>query len=120
LKFFPPDTIQADSPSARSYEGPRTVHGITEVLRELITDQFIHGFTKEEDLVSDGIQVVLFTEKAKPTLLYKSLAWRYHHLANFFEIKTKNQTLLDRFDITQFPALLVIKVCLLLSFESKE
>eukprot|EP00210_Caulerpa_lentillifera_P003291 g3142.t1 len=109
LQFFPPGTKKADNQAARKYEGPRTIVGITEVIRELITDQFIHGISTLEGLVSDQAYVVLFTKKEKPTLLYKSLSWRYHEHAKFYEIKTTDPTILDQFEVTQFPTLITTK-----------
>ena len=60
------------------------------------------------------IRVVLFTEKTDSTWLYKSLSWKYHDFASFYEIHSRtNRELIEAFNIQQFPSLLVLKVWVL-------
>eukprot|EP01113_Clastostelium_recurvatum_P028627 TRINITY_DN345_c0_g2_i1.p1 TRINITY_DN345_c0_g2~~TRINITY_DN345_c0_g2_i1.p1 ORF type:complete len:468 (+),score=113.93 TRINITY_DN345_c0_g2_i1:112-1404(+) len=53
-------------------------------------------------------KVLLFTNKPKTTDLYKALAVDFHHRLDLAEVKHTDKELVDKYEITTFPTLVVV------------
>ena len=103
----------------RCLAGYRSAKAMARGIRSLLSDEHIYKMKEGETLEQASsdkhpVRVVLFTEKTDSTWLYKSLSWKYHDFASFYEIHSRtNRELIEAFNIQQFPSLLVLKVWVL-------
>ena len=115
------DSVSKDTVE-RCLAGYRSAKAMARAIRSLLSDEHIYKMKEGETLeqASSGkhpIRVVLFTEKMESTWLYKSLSWKYHDSASFFEIPSRtNHELIEAYNIQQFPSLLVLKVFAFFAF----
>ncbi|CAI2172969.1 18254_t:CDS:2 [Funneliformis geosporum] len=118
IKLFPSQAVPDKKNS--NYNGPRTANEIVKFALSEIPSFVLpisnnnptkKSFTIEEFLAKDNetmSKVILFTNKEKTTHLYKALSVEFHNRLFLGEVRQKESSVIEKFDIKKFPTLLAI------------
>lgn len=109
-----PYTHQPSKPIEHSYQGngdPQSLAAFARqhmpVFREIVKSKSdLETFLADESVPN---KVILFTNKPQTSPLYRSLASEYRDRLSFAEINESSQDLIQEFQITKYPTLIVMK-----------
>jgi protein disulfide-isomerase A6 len=121
IKLFPSDRTEKTLAGGKrglvktpvDYEGPRSAASIASQAAAMLpnfAEQLSDGADADAWLARDPQvpKVLLFTDKTSTATLYKSLAIDFHHRLAMGEVRKTQKALVDRYEITKFPTLVVI------------
>lgn len=94
------------------YQGQRTAASIANFALEKLPS-FVTVITSknEEKFLSSEpelAKVLLFTNKASTSNLYKALSIDFHHRLSLAEVRHSQKELVDKYEVTKFPTLIVL------------
>jgi len=69
-----------------------------------VDDKNIDSFLETADIA----KVLLFTDKTKTTALYKAISIDYHNRLAVAEVRNTAKAIVDKYEITKFPTLIVV------------
>mmetsp|Transcript_12404 Transcript_12404/g.35004 ORF Transcript_12404/g.35004 Transcript_12404/m.35004 type:complete len:396 (+) Transcript_12404:125-1312(+) len=92
------------------YQGPRSAKDIVGyALNQLkYYGTFTKSATVDEFLAGEGAKVILFTDKNRPSSLYRAASGKFNGRLSFTQVNTAEKSVMKRFGVESAPHLLVI------------
>eukprot|EP01116_Phalansterium_solitarium_P024202 TRINITY_DN8796_c0_g1_i1.p1 TRINITY_DN8796_c0_g1~~TRINITY_DN8796_c0_g1_i1.p1 ORF type:complete len:429 (-),score=122.62 TRINITY_DN8796_c0_g1_i1:119-1405(-) len=115
LKIFPSQLKKQGKGVVKDpidYQGPRTGAAIAKAALEKLPSFITSVTSKTEEKFLSGepelAKVLLFTNKATTSNLYKALSVDFHHRLSLGEVRHSDKALVAKYEVESFPTLLVI------------
>ncbi|KAJ5601102.1 hypothetical protein N7510_010636 [Penicillium lagena] len=99
-------------PRVEDYKGARTAKGIVDAVVDQIPNHVKRATNKDLDKWlaqnEDRPKAILFTEKGSTSALVRALAIDFLGSIDFAQVRDKETELVDKYDITEFPTLVLV------------
>ncbi|KAI5798167.1 hypothetical protein FPQ18DRAFT_321741 [Pyronema domesticum] len=111
IKIFKPSKKKG-KPIVEDYMGERTAKAISDQITKRIPDHVkrLTDTTFEEFLANknESAKAILFTNKAKPSPLWKSLAIDFIDVIQFAQVPNSEKAVVEKFGVEKFPTIVML------------